>query len=369
MKTVQPDRWEFGSEFHWMPTPRRASEETPWSEAGNLYGSGRDALRALLAWGRSERGWRRVWVPSYYCQDVVAVIPPTGVEAAVYRDGPLDAGVGPGPLETGPGDVLLRVNYFGLRAGPPKPAGPMRCEVIEDHSHDPWSGWAWRSDADWCFASLRKTLPVPDGGALWSPAGHPLPPAAPPTSERRSASAEKWAAMALKRFYLSGRPVEKEAFRRLAVDGERRIASGAVSGMPARTKDRVTAFPISAWRRRRKHNHKLMTGSLHGLDWLTVLRAGPGTGASPFSAVLVFESEALRSHVRRRLIEARVYPAVLWPLDEPVLDGIPEGQRDLSRRLLSIPCDMRYDEPDVLRVGSLIRRSGEEFLETNGDPR
>jgi hypothetical protein len=40
--------------------------------------------------------------------------------------------------------------------------------LVEDHSHDPFSPWAVGSSADYAFCSLRKTLPVPDGGLLWS---------------------------------------------------------------------------------------------------------------------------------------------------------------------------------------------------------
>jgi hypothetical protein len=70
------------------------------------------------------------------------------------------------------------MNYFGLRT-PPDLELPEGVEVLEDHSHDPVSAWAEQSSADFCLASLRKTLPINDGGALWSPVGHRLPPAPP----------------------------------------------------------------------------------------------------------------------------------------------------------------------------------------------
>lgn len=359
-------RWEFGSEFHWMPSTGRSSEAMPWSGGANLYGSGRDALRALLAWGRAMHGPRQLWIPSYYCQDVVASLLIAGVDGAVYRDGPTEV-AGEAAVEASSGDVVLRVNYFGLRGVPPVGASAMKdgVEIIEDHTHDPWSEWAWQSEADWCIASLRKTLPIPDGGVLWSPRGHMLPPSAPVTPERVGASAEKLTAMVLKNFYLSGRTVAKESFRRLAVAGESRIALGDVSGMTLWTKNLLSTLPINAWRKTRTTNHRVVTDAFERLDWLSVLPREPGREVCPFSAVLVFKSEALCGFVRRRLIEAQVYPAILWPLNEPILDGVPEDHRGLSRRSLSIACDMRYNEPEMVRVASLIRRSGEEFLESD----
>jgi hypothetical protein len=49
-----------------------------------------------------------------------------------------------------------------------------------------------------------------------------------------------------------------------------------------------------------------------------------------------------------------VYPAVLWPLEELVLKGIPDADRELSRRLLSIHCDFRYTSSDTDTVAQIV---------------
>ena len=101
------------------------------------------------------------------------------------------------------GDAIFWVNFFGLGIKPPFGFVPDWVEIIEDHTHDPWSVWAYESTANWCVASLRKTLPLGNGGVLWSPAGHPLPSASPVTPERHTAALEKFlAAMLLKKRYL-----------------------------------------------------------------------------------------------------------------------------------------------------------------------
>jgi hypothetical protein len=69
---IAAERWENGSEFHWLGLregPR--SGDVPWSR-GLLLFSGRDALRLVLRTGATRRGWRRLWVPDYFCQHVVA---------------------------------------------------------------------------------------------------------------------------------------------------------------------------------------------------------------------------------------------------------------------------------------------------------
>ena len=88
------DRVEYGSDLHWLDVdswPLAATDEYPWEHGVALFGSGRDAMRVLFAWGAREHGWRRVWLPSYYCQDVpesLHELSALGVELRAYLDGP-----------------------------------------------------------------------------------------------------------------------------------------------------------------------------------------------------------------------------------------------------------------------------------------
>ena len=83
----------------------------------------------------------------------------------------------------------------------------------------------------------------------------------------------------------------------------------------------------------------------------------------PFSAVLIFDTTERRNYVNEKLIRSRIYPAILWPLEKPVINGIPDKYMDLSRRILSIHCDMRYNESDMVYVGMQIRNFGNEYID------
>jgi hypothetical protein len=354
--TPAPDRWEQGSEFHWIRPAAAGSGR--WPEPATYWGSGRDAFRALLAHGQRSRGWRRLWIPAYFCQEVAEALRSPGIALKAYPDGPQFAEPSLGGLAFHPGDVILRVNFFGLRVLPPAAAlRSDRVEIIDDHTHDPLSRSALWSDADWCVASLRKTLPVPDGAILWSPAGC-APPAVPGlTDERRLASLEKLAAMLLKARYLDGEPVDKPVFRRLALSGEAHIAEGEPSGAPDWTRTLLSTFPVEEWRAARRSNVESLAEALEGLPWLDVLRPYH-RDACPFSAVLLFDSAGRRSSVREQLVASNVYPAVLWPLHPAAVDGIGGEFIDFSERMLSVHCDMRYGRTDMQRVAALIRTFG-----------
>lgn len=357
-------RWEHGSEFHWLPYEKGSTDSPPWSTGAALLGSGRHALVALLLQGRNLRGWGRIWIPGYFCQEVVRAILTTGIRIAVYADGPSYLAQSLDHAQLRPGDVVLRVNYFGLRERPAADVADCRgVEVIEDHTHDPWSRWAQSSEADWCIASLRKTLPVPDGGVVWSPRGHPLPGAAHPSREHEAAASRKLTAMLLKALYLRGHAVEKERYRELAIAGEADIASDPVCSMAPSTAALLNTFPIGRWRRRRRANYRTLAEALGGVSWLDVDPLPANAGVSPFSVVLSCDSPGRRSFLRERLVRSGVYPAILWDLEHPVVPGASREATDFSRRMLSIHCDMRYAAGDMLEVARRVREFGDEYPE------
>jgi hypothetical protein len=129
---VHPSRWEHGSFFHLSLEP--GVLEAPWNGGpSTLWGSGRDAMRALLAWGHETLGFERILVPSFFCPEVTQPRPGAAL-VAIYPDAPEDPP--PDRFEASARDVLLVVNTYGMR---PKPQMDTRAVVLEDHSHDPLS--------------------------------------------------------------------------------------------------------------------------------------------------------------------------------------------------------------------------------------
>jgi hypothetical protein len=196
---------------------------------------------------------------------------------------------------------------------------------------------------------LRKTLPLPDGGVLWSPQRLPLPAEVEMTSAHASAALARLSAMTLKLSYLSGHAVAKDDYRRLAVDGEERIGHGAVSGISGFSRARLPTFPVREWNEQRAANLRAFREALGEAPGIELLHA-------PFAATLVFDSADLRDRAVTALIAARIYPAILWPLDECVVEGIPDRHVDLSRRILTLHGDHRYQPSDMARVAEAVRK-------------
>jgi dTDP-4-amino-4,6-dideoxygalactose transaminase len=114
-------------------------------------------------------------------------------------------------------------------------------------------------------------------------------------------------------------------------------------------------LPIGRWRRIRRRNHALLADRLTSLEWLRVLWP-ESPDCVPFSVVLVIDEPGRRERVRAALNRQQIYAAILWPIEETALP-VPETTRALSRHILSLPCDFRYDEDDLTRVAAHIGNS------------
>ena len=351
------ERWEHGSDYGYPELSPDAPHPAWLPAVASYWHSGRHALRALLESLRPGR----VHFPSFYCQDVHDAAQAIGLEISVYADGPEDPSIDPVALGLRDGDVVVVTNTYGLRHASPL-AGklPLGVIVVEDHTHDPISSWARTSTAPYAFASLRKWFPLPDGGILWSPAGLPVVDAPQTTSDTMAAvTLDRLSGMLLKRSYLAGDSVSKESFRARSVAGELAIGHGAPAPMSEIARALLGTFPASAWAAIRAGNHHVFGKSLGTVAGIRQMSIAEGTGRTPFVIVLVADTAELRERVRAKLVAQKVYPAVLWPIDGVRFPGTPEAHVDLSRRILCLHCDHRYEAEEMVRVAEAVRTAVE----------
>jgi hypothetical protein len=249
-------------------------------------------------------------------------------------------------------DVVLAVNFFGARTGEPWQHWREKhaCVLLEDHSHDPVSGWAQRSKADYAFSSVRKTMPVPDGAMLWSPLGHRLPIVA---DTDLSGSALKLAAMIWKREYLEGRatPATKSFYRRWQRAGEDAFDRSAriSSASPYSQQYLACGMPVK-WRRQRAMNVRRLLRQAQVWLGAQPLFASWPSDSVPLAAVFCFASQVARDLARKRLEECNVYCPVHWPAPAHCDSSV----RELAATILTIPADHRYRSADIDRIAHIL---------------
>ncbi|MGH8789242.1 MAG: hypothetical protein ACREYA_29715 [Cupriavidus necator] len=327
---------EFGSFFPLDPAVPLGGEV--WLRPGDLLtGTGRDALRAMVAQGRS-RGWRRLYAPSYYCHAVLDDIA-RDIDVRMYPHAPFG---GPAQLALADDEAAIVPEYFGLQAEVAVQGG----SVLLDRSHDLLATWSYTRAPDYVFASLRKTLPVPDGGLVRPPPGQPFARSLAPTPAHVRAAASMAAAMAMKAAYLAGAQVAKAAYLALAGEAEGNLRGDAeISGPSALTRVLAPAVDLGWMRQRRQENLAQLARCVADLP------AGMQWRETPAFGILLCADAPQRERIRQRLIGADVYPAVLWPMTWP---GVPDDNRRLSGRILVIHADYRYGPHDIGRLGEII---------------
>ena len=336
---------EFGSDFHFIPDLLLASNNRNFPESKfRYYANGRHALEALIL----QEKWQRIWMPAYFCYEVIESVANTGIQIKLYDDHPLrnDDESLISSLQFKDGDVLLRVNYFGLRDI--RTNKQLSVPVIEDHTHDIISNWAINSDASWCIASVRKTLPVAAGGILWSPVNACLPEQLPISCECENVSAMRYEAMKMKGIYLS-HGGDKSVFREMYISSENVLDNIAISGMDTISKGIVNNIDLCNWTSYRKANWEYTNILLRSR--FNILQPQSVLGVNPFSLVIYFEDSLERDRFRNYLINHNIYPAILWRLPSESLFA---EALDFSQRMISIHCDARYNINDIEKMCSII---------------
>lgn len=334
---------EYGSDFHYIqPSDSAVESFSSFYPDAVFYASGRQALIDLY----KKMKWNRIWVPDYFCYEVLGSLEREGLNLEFYTDYPLfneDEIVPSLPYKDG--DVLFRVNYFGLRFKRSNNSIPV--PVVEDHTHDLVGDWAKNSDADWCIASLRKTMPLAEGGVLWSPKGFRIQTLPKVAESNEVLASRRWNAMKQKALYLDDKIQDKSEFRAELMSTEEQFDSMKMSALDSKTSDYIERFDLNQWYLRKQENWSILKDIKS--DVFRVLEPEK-PNCNPFSLTLLFNEEEQRNLYRQTLINKDVYPAILWaipPLKRSEL-------KDFSGRMLSIHCDARYSIDDMIKLRDII---------------
>jgi hypothetical protein len=305
----------------------------PWSGAEPRFlASGRQALAWLVAAVLPPRP--RVLCPACICASVPAGLRAAGAEPVFYAQ---DDELVPRWGTLGDADALLLVHPLGRRL----PCGPVRAlrrrrpevTVIEDISHTllnrpPAAALGAAGGADFAVASLRKLLPLPDGGVAVAWRGGRLP-AGPAAVPAPSAVVRK----------------------RLAADASAEDDLDAWSGPPEPiwqgTLARLRDLDPAGLRRARRARYRALAAALDGSDGVVPFwRALPG-GVAPLAYPVRCRN---RHDLRRRLQVAGVAAEPYWPVPEPARAAAGLSGRLLAGTLLLVSCDPARGCLDNIRV-------------------
>lgn len=300
-----------------------------------LFHNARSALHHLL----KSLDTRKLWLPAYVCRSVVDATARTRADVAFY---PVAHALTPDvdvlARRLAPNDCVLAIDYFGRN-----PAREFlrlvetRRDVtwIEDRAQamrparEPWG--------DWILYSPRKLLGVPDGGILVRRRGPRL--ARPAKS--LPLQALDFMEPSILRFEDQD-DVGNKVWREAYVRSEKEMR---VSALPMSRLTRVLLGAVQPQRvvSARKANYRFLWSHLKEI---ALFDGAPGTFV-PMVFPIRVEVDAGR--LAKSLVRQRVFAQRHW-LDLPSDPRRFPAEHDLSRHLLSLPCDQRYSEKDMAFV-------------------
>jgi hypothetical protein len=355
------DVWEYGSDFHYdsnFLNHRLDSDICPWemhAPSMKYFYSGRSSLFFIIKKIQSQKKTITVWIPSYYCDSVIAFLSQDiSINLQYYNSNPMKASLLEQYqiLET---DIVLIVNYFGFSMSVDS-LTKIKAIFIEDHTHDPWSKLAYGSKADWCMASLRKTLPIPDGAVVWSPnTTNRLKQKKFSTYFQSKTSKDRFTAMLLKNKYLSGETIQKKAFLDIFSNSESDFH---------RTYEKISEISFEILekidfigaRKLKFENLIYFFNALSTLRSFEFIRSSYfGMETVQFAIVLKCKSFDVKRELRNFLVSKSIYPFTLWNDFSYLSDeNLKLQANNLANSLIFLHCDFRYSYSDVLKVAESI---------------
>jgi hypothetical protein len=342
---------EIGSYFHLIENGNANQEShflhptTGFEEAYHLFYSGRHAVKAILLDISKTREINTIWMPDYYCQHVVRWMQKNFPKLRFYNSQPFEFNE---PLRipehASSDDVLIVNNYWGLSnvVTSQRPiSGPL---LIEDHSHGWLSQQSKNSHADYCFVSLRKSLPIPLGGMCWRPGRRMAKPDSRPSALIYSSWDRMIEAMQRKQKYLAGSKVEKAGF--LTDFGKVEGALDESHGIVAmRDEDAcfIEQFLHADVMKPKEENLRYLSRAIHNGALYRVINRERHT---PFGLMLRFNDKIIFDSFKRILIEHDIYPSHLWPDNDLKGDWA---------YLLNIHVDFRYTYEDMDHIVDVLQ--------------
>lgn len=339
---------EIGSYFHWEDEKEFQnlinSNPIKFEEQFQVFYSGRHAVKHLLNIIEDQKRVDKIWMPQYYCQHVANWMKKNYSNLFFYETHPfIFNNQFEIPKEVGENDVIIINNYWGLTTTKAKNKQTDGPTIIEDHSHAWLSPQSFESDADYCFVSLRKSLPIALGGICWKP-GNSLPKAKYPEDAQLYATWDLMTeAMQEKRNYLYGLgSMPKSVYLEQISDVEDSLdISLDIVKMRDADEQIIRNYMKLDVLALKKINLDYLYEKLKSTKAYSIIKKD---GYVPFGFMLLFNTEMAYSSFRKHLIKHNIYPSNLWP-------------NNIGwKYFLNIHIDFRYKKKDMDYILNVIEQ-------------
>lgn len=316
------------------------------------YDSGRSAIRSIPI---SDTG--QILLPEYTCESVIRCFEMERVKFYQVHQDTLKIDMEDLLEKTIRDTALVMIpHYFGYLQDMTdmqmvrKKADENGFLMVEDTTHSILSDRELLGD--YGVASIRKWMPVHQGGVLYSRTKD-MPETA---GAQTNTDDTKMEGMLLKHMYVSGvyqDDAVNQRYREISARFEKELdCQKSVKKISNLARFLVSCFDVDGIISRRKENARHLSNYLKNAKLRTIREFREEE--CPFCYPVCMEN---RDEFRSYLIRNRVYAAVHWPFDR-----IKENERlqakHMSETFLSLPIDQRYDETEISYMMDVISGYG-----------
>lgn len=356
---LELDKWELYGiakerKAFWLPFMKQNS-----AYKTVFYQSGRNAIEGLLLYLKEKRGICRMLLPDYMCETVKDAGKRAGVELAYYRiDRKYNFSVNEVEEKMTEDTCLFMAHFFGKKMDKEilsyiqkwKDEGTI---IIEDvtlslFSSDDEQGVGFGT---YVLGSIRKWLPVPDGGFVASYTEE-LP------EEITATHVSKYTdfylmVQTMKREYVNGGYQDKN-LKSLYMDYyglsiEELFSDYCLYPMSEWTRNYLQNYDVLEIIAKRTKNYDYLYDKLSGLRKIE-LKIQRQEGYLPLGMVIQTEN---RDELLQYMISNDIYCNVHWRLE-------PSGENPdltfLAQHSITIPCDQRYGLEELEHIVNVLER-------------
>lgn len=324
-----------------------------------FYQSGRNAIEALLSFLQKERGIRKLLLPDYMCDTVQDAGVRSGICVNTYAiDEEYDFSIDEIEKKVDNETCLFVAHYFG------KKMKTNLCEYIMDlkkkgiiliedvtlslFSVDDGVGVGF---GNYILGSIRKWLPVPDGGFLTTQS-EKLP------KQLQGTCVSKYVdfymlVQTMKKEYIQGNcedsSLKKIYMKYYELSIDELFSDYTLYPMSEWTTNYLQNYDIKALIEKRTRNYDYLYNKLSQIDGLK-MKVHRKEGYLPFGMILQTEN---RDELLQYLISNNVYCNVHWRLQPSKKN---ESVSFLAQHSITIPCDQRYGEQEMDYIVSVLER-------------
>lgn len=343
---------EFGSEFDW-------NANAPFLQPGSCqlqldnaikFRSGRDAMKAVAISVKDR--CRRVLLPALCCESMVSPFTMQGMEPVFYKMHPdyradaLDV-----KQKLTEDSILVYGSYFGIQPFDEETLSFLHrlfphALFMEDRTQDILCPRQGGFTPDVTIASIRKWIPIPDGGLLWGKVS------AKAQTDDTFANLRKEAMVAKSAYLENGDQALKDRFRHMLGEASQLLdESNEPYAITDQSAQLLRDLDFAAIYARRQENAKALLRALTPDPAVLRLITQTPEISTLYFPILVKDQSA----VQGKLAPIGIYCPVIWPVPQEAL-GICEVAEFTAEHMLGVPCDQRYTPEDMAYIGREIMR-------------